>query len=167
MTHINRSTIQARDTKAVSGVQQHLSNVPSIVLLGTSYTPPELVALFQRQLASIDACNTARASLRDAAQAERDLGKHVAKVHRALRHYVINLKGDQATLLADFGLAPPKVPAPRTAEQKALAAERNKATRAARHTMGKKQKKNIKGQVPAATPEPAPHANGVDPTPHA
>ena len=41
---------------------------------------------------------------------------------------------------------------PKTAEQKAAIALKAKATRAARHTMGKKQKLAVKGTAPAALP---------------
>jgi hypothetical protein len=58
--------------------------------------------------------------------------------------------------LAVFGLAPDQTPAPLTVEQKLVRAAKAKATRAARHTMGPKQKKAIKGQVtPAAGQSPA------------
>jgi hypothetical protein len=42
--------------------------------------------------------------------------------------------------LADFGLNPKKARTPLTIEEKAAAAAKRKATRAARHTMGSKQK---------------------------
>ena len=56
--------------------------------------------------------------------------------------------GASPDTLADFGLKPKKVPAPLTTEQKAAAAAKRAATRAARHTMGAKQKKSVKGTVP-------------------
>ena len=55
--------------------------------------------------------------------------------------------GNDPEALADFGLAPRKAPAPMTAEQKAVAAEKRKATRAARGTKTAKQKKAIHGNV--------------------
>ena len=48
--------------------------------------------------------------------------------------------GADLPVLADFGVAPRKVPAPLTAEQKAVAAARREATRQARGTRGAKQK---------------------------
>ena len=53
-----------------------------------------------------------------------------------------NMFGDQAEPLADFGMSPPKVHTP-TVEQKASSVVKGKATRQARHTMGKKQKAQI------------------------
>jgi hypothetical protein len=81
---------------------------------------------------------------------------------------------DQADVLADFGLPPKKVPTPLTVEQKAAAAAKREATRAARGTTSAKAKKGIKGAVtgivmtpivagaPAVQAPPAPTAG---PTP--
>jgi hypothetical protein len=52
-----------------------------------------------------------------------------------------------------YGLTPDREHRPLTVEEEALKVAKAKATRAARHTMGKRQKEAIKGQVP---PKPAP-----------
>jgi hypothetical protein len=86
------------------------------------------------------------------------------------------LFGTQPDALADFGLAPHKARTPQTAEQKAVAAAKREATRAARGTKGPKAKSEIHGNItaqlvvtpaetaigpqapeaPAAAPAPAP-----------
>lgn len=58
--------------------------------------------------------------------------------------------GNSADVLADLGLASRKTRVPLTAEEKAVAVAKRNATRAARHTLGKNQKKDIKGAVKAA-----------------
>jgi hypothetical protein len=82
-------------------------------------------------------------------------------------------------VLADFGFAPPKA-ATRTPEEKAAAAAKAKATREARHTLGKSQKKTVKGNVtgivvtPVTSAPPTavsvsgatPPATGAAATPH-
>ncbi len=60
--------------------------------------------------------------------------------------------------LSDFALSPRKLHVP-TPEQKAKANAKAKATRAARHTMGPKQKLAIKGAAPQATPAAPATAN--------
>jgi len=78
--------------------------------------------------------------------------------------------GNQPDALADFGLAPPKARAPMTAEQKAVAAAKRKATRVARGTLGKKQKKAVKGAVTATlvvTPQAGPQPTVTAPAPAA
>jgi hypothetical protein len=57
--------------------------------------------------------------------------------------------------LADFGLTARAVPV-RTPEQRTAAAAKAKATRAARHTMGSKQKAAIKGAVSSGRPRAEP-----------
>jgi len=56
--------------------------------------------------------------------------------------------------LETVGVTPDKTPAPLTPDQEVAKVAKAKATRAARHTMGKNQKKAIKGQVPAAPTPP-------------
>jgi hypothetical protein len=60
-------------------------------------------------------------------------------------------------VLNDFGMEAPKPKGPKTVATKAVAAQKRDATRAVRHTMGKVQKKSVKGtvQVPVATVPPA------------
>jgi hypothetical protein len=60
--------------------------------------------------------------------------------------------------LADFALKARKPRTPLTPEQKAAAVAKAEATRAARHTMGPKQKAAIKGTVPATAPATQPAA---------
>ena len=60
--------------------------------------------------------------------------------------------GNSPDVLADFGLKPKKAATPLTIEQKAAAAAKRTATRAARHTMGSKQKKSVKGTVTVTAP---------------
>jgi hypothetical protein len=61
--------------------------------------------------------------------------------------------GEQPDVLADFGPKPRKVHAPRTPEEKAEAAAKAKAMRAARHIMGPKQRKEIKAPPPPPKPQ--------------
>jgi hypothetical protein len=64
----------------------------------------------------------------------------------------------------EFGFGPAKI-GQKSAETKALAVEKLLATREARHTQGKKQKKDIKGTIAASTPAPNAPANAQPATP--
>ena len=72
--------------------------------------------------------------------------------------------GTTADALADFDLAPPKAPVPKTAEEKAVIVAKAKATRQARGTTSAKKKQAIKGNITAKlvvtpgapAPSPAP-----------
>ncbi len=62
--------------------------------------------------------------------------------------------GGQPDVLADFGIQTPKARAPLTVEARAAASAKRAATRAARNTMGSKQKKGVKGTVVGVTVTP-------------
>jgi hypothetical protein len=60
-------------------------------------------------------------------------------MEESLKRWVIDQYGADSTVAHDFGYSPPKVPA-KSVDTKAQALVSTKATRAARHTMGSKQK---------------------------
>jgi hypothetical protein len=78
----------------------------------------------------------------------------VRKLLAALVTVVKGSFGNSPDVLADFGVPPKKAPTPLTVEQKAAAAAKRSATRAARHTMGTKQRQAVKGQVTGITITP-------------
>jgi hypothetical protein len=155
MSTANHTQTQARDAQVITGIEKHLQNTPSLPLRGSAYTPAELVKLIQSRIDSAGTAATTKATWHSNVLAERAQNTSLTAVLRELRQYVIHAFGETSPVLADFGFAPPKR-ATRTPEQKAAAAAKAKATRAARHTMGKKQKKSVKGTVPAAAPATSP-----------
>ena len=155
MSTINRTKTQARDAQVIAGIQQHLQNVPSLPLGGAAYTPADLVKLVQSRIDSSRTSSASKADWHSTVLEDKALNTKVTPVIRALRQYVINVFGETSPVLADFGFAPP-TRATRTPEEKAAAAAKAKATRAARHTMGPKQKKDVKGTVPATAPATPP-----------
>jgi len=164
----------ARMQALISGLQKRFPN-GSFTLGKVTYTTATLVQLFESLIAAIDAVNAAQASVRDAVAAMRGIETKLAPVVRDLKRFILATYGATATQdLADFGMEPPKAPAPRTVEQKAAAAAKLRATREARGTASKKSKRAVKGNVsgveitpitaPApATPsaQPAPAASGA------
>jgi hypothetical protein len=151
MTTANRTKTQARDAQVIEGIKKHLQNVSNLPLVGSAYTPADLVKLVQSRIDSANGATATKANWHSTVVADKTLNTKLTPVLRALRQYVINVFGETSPVLADFGFTPPKR-ATRTPEQKAAAAVKAKATREARHTMGKVQKKGIKGTVPATAP---------------
>jgi hypothetical protein len=78
----------------------------------------------------------------------------------AVRGAIKSALGPKSPALSKYAIAPDKEPAPLTLEQKTERAAKAKATRAARHTMGPKQKKAIKGEVPPAQTPPTQTPSG-------
>jgi hypothetical protein len=141
-----KTTTLARDAQVIAGIQKHLQNVSSLPLVGSTYTPADLVKLVQSRIDATGQADATKATWHSSVLAGEALNTKLTPVLRALRQYVINVFGAASPVLADFGFAPPKS-ATRTPEEKAAATAKAKATRTARHTMGKVQKKTVKGNV--------------------
>jgi len=125
----------------IAGTQKHFPN-GSFTLGNTTYTT---------LVSAMTAHNAAQANAKDTLVAEQGTKATVGPVLQAYQHLVLAAFSNATQTLADFGLTPPKARTPMTVEQKAAAGAKREATRAARHTLGPKQKKLIKGTV-AATP---------------
>jgi hypothetical protein len=146
----NRQSVQARDKQFISGITKRLSNVQSLAIAGTTYTPAQLTQLFQSQIDNADAVAQAKAKYQDALKAYRDQAKQLVSVVSGFRGQIRNIFGDASEPLADFGMNPRKVTKPNL-DTKTAAVVKNKATRKARGTMGSKKRRSIKGTVPATT----------------
>jgi hypothetical protein len=133
-----------------------------------SFTPAQIAAKLQTLVNLRNDVDAAKATTKARLAAEKADMPALRTFMGAFVTYVKAVFGNQPEELADFGIHP-KARAPLTVEAKTAAAAKRKATRAARHTMGAKQKKSVKGAVtgivvtpvsagqPAATAAPAPH----------
>jgi hypothetical protein len=144
-----KGQVVAAARQFIAGTSKHLGSVAQVTLLGGSLTPGQIESKLQALIdlrSDVDAAKaTATAKIaNEAAQTPALLA-----LMGALGSYVKATFGSSPDVLADFGLAP-KARAQVTVEAKAVAAAKRKATRAARHTMGPKQKKGITGVVPDA-----------------
>jgi hypothetical protein len=135
----------------------------SILLQQTTYTVPQFTAKVQSVMAPLQAVVNARSALKtaidDRTVAMPGIVQFLAGVYAVLPQYL----GATADL-TKFGKKPAKARQPLTTEQRAAANAKAAATRAARHTMGKNQKKAIKGTVATAPATPvAPATPAVTP----
>jgi hypothetical protein len=120
---------------------------------GVVYTPAGLEAVFVDANAAVDRAEALHKEWQDQVQAAHAARKTAAAVFLSLRSYLVGQYGANAkAVLNDFGMEAPKPKGPKTVATKVAAARKRDATRVARHTMGKVQKKSVKGtvQVPAA-----------------
>ena len=155
----NRPSTAAHDAQIIVGIQKDLQTVSQIPLDGDIYTPQSLTAFVQSRIDATNKVVTAKAAWLDAAKTYKALNPKATAVVRGLRNFVIGMFGETSPKLADFGFTPSSR-ATQTAEEKAQAAAKRKATRAARGTKGKKQKADIHGTVTPAQP-PAATATGA------
>jgi hypothetical protein len=154
---INRTTQQDRNRKSIAAIQKYLSQLASMFIAGVAYTPAQFIALLQKDVDLADAASNAKEDLRVAAAAAREQRATMAPIMVGFRAFLENMFTDPSTI-AEFGF-PVRSRTGLTVEAKAVAADKRAATRAARHTMGPKQKKDIKGTVAPTepeTPSPAP-----------
>jgi len=150
---LNRTTALELAQRTIAAVDQHLGNVASWTFHGATYTPDQLKAVLQAEIDGLKSVVAARAQHRLQVAASREAGAKARALRSALKGYILSTYGAQAVdVLTAFGIPVPKSRAV-SAKTKAVAVDKAEATRKARHTMGKKQKQAIHGDVPPpATP---------------
>jgi len=161
-----RSKQQASLQKMIDGVKKHEQTLPVLTVGGTSYKPADILAVLQARLDAANAALSTRATWQSAVKADHDERAKTKGFVSGLRQALLVAYAGSIDTLADFGLVgrKPRVISP---EKKLAAAEKAKATRAARHTMGKKQKAKIKGEPAQPAPATPPSASPVVASPGA
>ncbi len=152
------STQLARLTTAqiqalIAGIPKYCPNV-SLIFGGTSYTATEAVALLNTVLASTASVASSKASYSEAVAAARTVTENEGHVARELREVIGLMFSSSPATLAAMAIVPRKVPKPLTAEARAVAEAKARATRLARGTKSKKQKAAISGDVTGVTITP-------------
>jgi hypothetical protein len=137
------------DQQMSAGTKKYLANVSSLSVAGVNMTPAQIAQLFDDRVASTESVQAASAARSAAIKANRDKRAQTASKVKTYTSIVQGMFAESPDTLAVFGLAPHKVPE-KSAATKTVAALKSKATRKARHTMGKNQKANVKGTVPAS-----------------
>jgi hypothetical protein len=159
---VTKVMLAQRVRDLVAGTEKHPLSAP-LTLGGQSFTEQTLVQVLQSLGNALSAVDTAKASWQSAISNLGDTQAKVGPTLKAYRAWIVATYGNAPATLADFGLTPPKAPTPMTTEEKAAAIAKRTATRAARHTLGPKQKKAIKGAV--STPVTAPATPTSAPAP--
>jgi hypothetical protein len=145
------------DQQTIDGIRKHLKSTP-VYLAGRKVTIVEIVKVLKANIDATNASLQAKAAWRSRLVEERNLVAQSRKLVQAFRQYLLLSFSEAPEILRDFGLAPPKQRRAATVTTKAQAVARAGATRAARHTMGKRQKSKVKVASPAqadGAPEPA------------
>ncbi len=158
MHHGNRArypggNVRQKDRKILAGVSKHINK--NIVLNGASVSPKDISNVLQSVATAEDTSDDLRLKLAEAVKSARAINASTKALKAALKQYVLAHFGDSSPAITDFGYSPRKV-AQKTVAEKYQTLEKQLATRAARHTMGSKQKAAIHGQVNAPAPQPQP-----------
>jgi hypothetical protein len=142
-----KNTDAALAQQLIAGTNKHLANLATLMFGSATFTPAQIATSLQR-LATLRADVTAaQATTKAKLAAEAAEAPALRSLMIAFGSFVKVTFSQSPDVLADFGLHPKKAPAPLTVVKKAAAAAKRKATREARHTMGARQKKAVKGTV--------------------
>jgi hypothetical protein len=144
---IGKNTESDFARQLIAGTRKHLSGLSSLMLASDTVTPAQIEASLQTLIDLRTAVNDARAVANAKLADEQAQRAPLLSRKAALVAFVKAAFSKSPDVLADFGIKPRKTTTPLTIEQKAVAAARRTATRAARHTMGASQKKKVKGTV--------------------
>ena len=151
-TNKAKGTRATRAGQLIAGARKRFTNGSQQLTLGGAtgnVAVDAVVAGLQKLIDDRATVTAAQATARDKVQAEREASPALVALMSAFEGYIRFMYSADTVFLADFGLQPRKRPAPLTAEQKAVAAAKRKATRAARGTTSAKAKRAIKGNVTA------------------
>jgi hypothetical protein len=145
---------QTRDERVVAandlvaGVQHYFTaSNTSLTVAGVTLPPAAVIAALQSRVKAADATALAVANLAKAYADEAANEQATRAVVNGVKQLALMMYAHDPEALSLFGLAPRKVPAPPTLEEKEVRVAKAKATRLARGTMGPRAKAKVKGTV--------------------
>jgi len=134
-----KTSFEQKLLKLVAGLEKFLPATASVVLNGKSWTQPELIQSFQAAQQMFAAVQGERATLKQKLLDRKAGLVQYHEMYGALAKALQGYFGRGSAALAELGFSQGQRK-PISAQTKALAQAKAKLTRAARHTMGKKQK---------------------------
>jgi hypothetical protein len=150
MPKISETTKMAQADGILKGLSKRFKPREKLTIAGTLYTTTELMAIVRGHLTVLTELRALRGALAGKVREERAIAKEMTELRAALVLFVESRFGRNPVALGDFGFRMPKKPGPKTLAGKVHGAEQLRATRDARHTMGKRQREKIKGVVGGA-----------------
>jgi hypothetical protein len=159
MASKGKTTGIALAQQLIAGTNRHFANTSELAFASATFTPAQVTSSLQTLVNLRNDVDTAKAATKAKLAAEKAQAPNLHSFMAALESFVRATFSNSPDVLADFGLTK-KARTPLTVEKKAAAAAKRTATRAARHTMGSKQKKTVKGTVtgvlvtPISAPQP-------------
>jgi hypothetical protein len=143
MARKSKTAQQARFIALQRGIKKHWKDGKT--LANKKYTQADLLAFLQNLRERFAAVGTARAAYKEALAKRKEAEREAAPVLTDIEAMVDGEFGDAVVPRADFGLGPRRKKGPKTTQAKVLMVERARATRKKRGTMGKRQRKKIRG----------------------
>jgi hypothetical protein len=155
-TRENNAKIVSTCGQRLAALNKHMKAKTAMTVSGKQMKLADLVSVYQAAVDTRAALVPQRAAFDEAIAARDSAEASRRATDKALKAWVINEFGPDSPQAHEFGFLPTKV-TPKSAETKATAVGKLRATRTARGTMGKRQKEKIKGTIvaPAAPADPA------------
>ncbi len=148
MSHINRTHRITSIVQLLAACQKHPAKIGGLLFNSKPLELEEITTCLQAVIATAQGVADARAVLDGALHEEGVAIEQAAPVMKVIKAFVANAYPNQPELLADFGLRK-RSRKERTVEEKLETVKRNRATRTARNTMGRKQKARADFHEPA------------------
>jgi hypothetical protein len=147
-------SVEASYQALVAGMLASYGPTATFTIRGVTYSRDQLVQRFQQRIAAAEQTKSSKNAWHADVQSERQVDIDVRLFREGMRSHLEATLGKDSANLRDYGFSPRK-PRTKTVKVKAQALAKAAATRAARQTMGKKQRKAIKAP-PAPQPTAAP-----------
>ena len=161
----NRMSQIAADQQLADGLSKNAGSLGTFGFGGKQLKPADVVQVIQGRIVKAQAATTAKANLNAAATAADNELRSTRALVKAVKQALRALFVDDIAMLATFGLAPTKVPAPKP-ETLVNAAAKARATRTLRGTKGPKARLTVKATAaPQGAPAAATPAAGTGPAP--
>jgi hypothetical protein len=168
MSKDNRQVKLAQEQQQLTCLQKHVSKNTVIKIDGEAFKQAEIADLYVRHLALLQASEAAYENWLAAVAKEREAEKALRPARSVLAQFFKNQFGAKSQQAIDFGIKTRAAARP-TVEARSEAVEKSRATRAARHEVGKKERllihadviKNADPPAPTATPTATAATNGA------
>jgi hypothetical protein len=138
-----KSTKVERDRGMLAGLKKHASRLDSFAHAPGLESADAVASRFQAHIDALDRVAATHAAWLQAVRDEESMEPEIKKLTERLRLYLSGVFAGSAAFLGDFGLKPRKK-ARMSVEKMRLTVEKRNATRKARGTMGKRQKKALR-----------------------
>ena len=161
----NNATIVSTCNQRITALGEYVKPKTVMQVNGQPMKVADVTGVYQACIATRSELVKQRAAYEKALEARDSAEATRQATDKGLRAWVTGAYGAESQEALEFGFLPTKV-TEKSAATKATAVLKLRATREARNTMGKRQKKDIKGTIvaPAAPAEPAITAPAAAPT---
>jgi len=148
-----RDTVLADLVGLKEGITKNLAGV-TVMMEAKPYTGAEMASVIQQEVDLLTAVRQAHANLAHAIQEHREFEARRGHTIKAIRDLIRLMYAGDGTKLAEFNLREPQARKVMTVETLLVRAEKARATREKRNTMGKRQKERVKGDVTGVVMRP-------------